>query len=89
MHIATATMAHDVLLPGLAKLHGAIEQKIRDFDGIIKIGRTHTQDATPLTLSQEFSGYLHQVAMGIARVKSALPRIYEPGPRRHRRRHRP
>ena len=77
MHIATATMAHDVLLPGLAKLHGAIEQKIRDFDGIIKIGRTHTQDATPLTLSQEFSGYLHQVAMGIARVKSALPRIYE------------
>ncbi len=77
MHIATATMAHDVLLPGLARLHGALEQKVRDFDGIIKIGRTHTQDATPLTLSQEFSGYLHQVAMGIARVKSALPRIYE------------
>ena len=47
------------------------------FDGIIKIGRTHTQDATPLTLSQEFSGYTHQVAMGIARVKDALGRIYE------------
>ncbi|WP_372614917.1 class II fumarate hydratase [Aquicoccus sp.] len=77
MHIATATMAHDVLLPGLARLHGALEQKVRDFDGIIKIGRTHTQDATPLTLSQEFSGYLHQVAMSITRVKSALPRIYE------------
>lgn len=77
MHISTAMTAHDVLLPGLAKLHAALEQKVRQFDGIIKIGRTHTQDATPLTLSQEFSGYTHQVAMGIARVKSALGRIYE------------
>ncbi|SFP55986.1 class II fumarate hydratase [Tranquillimonas alkanivorans] len=77
MHIATATTAHDVLLPGLAKLHAALEQKVREFDGIIKIGRTHTQDATPLTLAQEFSGYTHQVAMGIERVKAALGRIYE------------
>ncbi len=77
MHIATATTAHDVLLPGLAKLHAALEQKVQEFDGIIKIGRTHTQDATPLTLSQEFSGYTHQVAMGIQRVKDALGRIYE------------
>ncbi|MEM6888254.1 MAG: class II fumarate hydratase [Pseudomonadota bacterium] len=77
MHIATATTAHDVLLPGLAKLHAAMEAKVAEFDGIIKIGRTHTQDATPLTLSQEFSGYTHQIAMGIARVKTALPRIYE------------
>ena len=77
MHIATARMAHDVLLPGLQKLHGALQAKVEEFDGIIKIGRTHTQDATPLTLSQEFSGYTHQVAMGIARVRDALGRIYE------------
>ena len=77
MHISTATTAHNVLLPGLAKLHAALEQKVQQFDGIIKIGRTHTQDATPLTLSQEFSGYSHQVAMGIERVRGALGRIYE------------
>ncbi|KZY34006.1 class II fumarate hydratase [Roseovarius sp. HI0049] len=77
MHISTATTAHNVLLPGLAKLQVALEQKVLQFDGIIKIGRTHTQDATPLTLSQEFSGYAHQVAMGIERVRGALGRIYE------------
>ncbi|MBV1866999.1 MAG: class II fumarate hydratase [Marinosulfonomonas sp.] len=77
MHIATATTAHDVLLPGLAKLHATLQAKVQEFDGIIKIGRTHTMDATPLTLAQEFSGYTHQVAMGIARIKGALPRIYE------------
>ncbi|MEO0487917.1 MAG: class II fumarate hydratase, partial [Pseudomonadota bacterium] len=77
MHIATAMTARDVLLPGLEKLHAALQAKVEEFDGIIKIGRTHTQDATPLTLSQEFSGYTHQVAMGIQRVKDALGRIYE------------
>lgn len=77
MHISAAMTAHDVLLPGLEKLHAALEAKVTAFDGIIKIGRTHTQDATPLTLSQEFSGYTHQVAMGIQRVKDALGRIYE------------
>ncbi|WP_223422078.1 class II fumarate hydratase [Tateyamaria pelophila] len=77
MHISTAMMARDVLLPGLEKLHAALQAKVEAFDGIIKIGRTHTQDATPLTLSQEFSGYTHQVAMGIQRVKDALGRIYE------------
>ena len=77
MHIATAMMARDVLLPGLEKLHAALETKVAEFDGIIKIGRTHTQDATPLTLSQEFSGYAHQVAMGIGRVKSSLCHIHE------------
>ncbi|MEO0380987.1 MAG: class II fumarate hydratase, partial [Pseudomonadota bacterium] len=77
MHISTAMTAHQVLLPGLEKLHGALLTKVEAFDGIIKIGRTHTQDATPLTLSQEFGGYAHQVAMGIARVKDALGRIYE------------
>ncbi|WP_187430089.1 Fumarate hydratase class II [Roseobacter fucihabitans] len=77
MHISTAMTARDVLLPGLEKLHAALQAKVDEFDGIIKIGRTHTQDATPLTLSQEFSGYTHQVAMGIQRVKDALGRIYE------------
>ncbi|MEP2890886.1 class II fumarate hydratase [Tateyamaria sp.] len=77
MHISTAMTARDVLLPGLEKLHSALQAKVDAFDGIIKIGRTHTQDATPLTLSQEFSGYTHQVAMGIQRVKDALGRIYE------------
>ncbi|QBY00685.1 class II fumarate hydratase [Rhodophyticola sp. CCM32] len=77
MHIATAVTAHEVLIPGLEKLHRALEAKIKAFEGIIKIGRTHTQDATPLTLSQEFSGYAHQVAMGIKRVKTALGGICE------------
>lgn len=77
MHISAAMTARDVLLPGLGKLHAALQAKVEEFDGIIKIGRTHTQDATPLTLSQEFSGYTHQVAMGIQRVKDALGRIYE------------
>ncbi|MEL6564069.1 MAG: class II fumarate hydratase [Pseudomonadota bacterium] len=77
MHIATAMTARDVLLPGLRKLHAALAAKADAFKDIIKIGRTHTQDATPLTLGQEFSGYTHQVTMGIARVEAALPRIYE------------
>ena len=77
MHIATAMTVRDVTLPGLEKLHTALVAKVEEFDGIIKIGRTHTMDATPLTLAQEFSGYAHQVAMGIERIKAALPRIYE------------
>ncbi len=77
MHISTAMSARDVLLPGLEKLHSALQGKVEEFEGIIKIGRTHTMDATPLTLAQEFSGYTHQVAMGIARVRDALGRIYE------------
>ena len=77
MHIATAMTAHDVLIPGLEKLHAALAAKVVEFDGIIKIGRTHTMDATPLTLAQEFSGYTHQVAKGIERVKTALGNIYE------------
>ena len=77
MHISAAMAAHQVLLPGLEKMHAALQAKVVEFDGIIKIGRTHTQDATPITLSQEFSGYSHQVAMGIQRVKDALGRIFE------------
>ena len=77
MHIATAITAQNILLPNLRKLLGSIDEKIVEFDGIIKIGRTHTQDATPLTLSQEFSGYRHQIKKGIARVEQSLNDIYE------------
>ena len=77
MHLATGMTAVTDLIPKLEKLHCGLAQKVEAFDGIIKIGRTHTQDATPLTLSQEFSGYTHQVAMAIQRVKDALGRIYE------------
>ncbi|MDP3861757.1 MAG: class II fumarate hydratase, partial [Phaeovulum sp.] len=77
MHVAIGMMARDVLLPGLEKLHAALAAKSVEFKDIIKIGRTHTQDATPLTLGQEFSGYAHQVAQGIMRVKKILPEIYE------------
>ncbi len=77
MHVAIAMQARDVLLPGLEKLHRALAAKAEAFQDIIKIGRTHTQDATPLTLGQEFSGYAMQVEKGIARVKASLADIYE------------
>jgi fumarate hydratase class II len=77
MHIAAAMMVRDVLLPGLNKLLAGLEAKSEEFKDIIKIGRTHTQDATPLTLGQEFSGYAHQIRMGITRIEAALPGIYE------------
>jgi len=76
MHIAAAMTAHSVLIPGLKKLLEALEAKEKAFAKIIKIGRTHTQDATPLTLGQEFSGYAHQVRQGIVRVDQALDNIY-------------
>jgi len=77
MHVAIGMMARDVLLPGLAKLHTALVDKTVEFKDIIKIGRTHTQDATPLTLGQEFSGYAHQVSQGMLRIHKVLPEIYE------------
>ncbi|SCX92231.1 class II fumarate hydratase [Paracoccus tibetensis] len=77
MHVAIGMLARDTLLPGLEKLAAALEAKSDEFKDIIKIGRTHTQDATPLTLGQEFGGYAHQVRKGIERVKSCLPDIYE------------
>ncbi|KAK9810378.1 hypothetical protein WJX72_009737 [[Myrmecia] bisecta] len=76
MHIAAATEIHKRLLPGLTKLHEALDSKSQQFNHIIKIGRTHTQDATPLTLGQEFSGYATQLKYGIERVKGTLPRLY-------------
>jgi fumarate hydratase class II len=77
MHIAAAMTAHDVLLPGLTRLAEGLEAKSEAFRDIIKIGRTHTQDATPLTLGQEFSGYAAQIRNGIRRVEMALPGLHE------------
>ncbi|MEX0303886.1 MAG: class II fumarate hydratase [Leisingera sp.] len=77
MHIATAMSVRDVLVPGLTKLAEGLEAKSEEFKDIIKIGRTHTQDATPLTLGQEFGGYAHQIRQGLARVEAAMPGIYE------------
>ncbi|MEM6942445.1 MAG: class II fumarate hydratase [Pseudomonadota bacterium] len=76
MHIAAAMTAQAILIPGLSKLGDALEAKAKSFQHIIKIGRTHTQDATPLTLGQEFGGYAHQVRQGIVRVDQGLDNIY-------------
>jgi len=76
MHIATAVEIQNVLLPGLKKLMLALDDKAKEYSDIIKIGRTHTQDATPLTLGQEFSGYVQQLKFGIERVEATLPRLY-------------
>jgi fumarate hydratase class II len=77
MHIACAEQIMRDLLPALKKLHGALVKKQAQFKDIIKIGRTHTQDATPLTLGQEFSGYATQVANGIERIELTLPKLME------------
>ncbi|MGH1455097.1 MAG: class II fumarate hydratase [Paracoccaceae bacterium] len=77
MHVGIGMLARDVLLPGLEKLATELESKAEKFKDIIKIGRTHTQDATPLTLGQEFGGYAHQVRKGIERVNACLGDIYE------------
>jgi fumarate hydratase class II len=77
MHIACAEEVQRLLLPGLRKLHAALVEKQRAFAHIIKIGRTHTQDATPLTLGQEFSGYATQVGNAIARIEMTLPGLLE------------
>jgi fumarate hydratase class II len=76
MHIAAAEEMTHRLLPALAHLQKALERKTREFASIVKIGRTHTQDATPLTLGQEFSGYAAQVKSGRARVETALKALY-------------
>ncbi|KAK2705484.1 fumarate hydratase, mitochondrial-like isoform X1 [Artemia franciscana] len=76
MHIAVAVETQNVLLPNLQMLHDALKKKSEDFADIIKIGRTHTQDATPLTLGQEFSGFAQQIAFGIERIRVSLPHVY-------------
>ncbi|MCH8090749.1 MAG: class II fumarate hydratase [Proteobacteria bacterium] len=77
MHIAAAEEIHHRLLPGLRLLHGALDAKAREFGGLIKIGRTHMQDATPITLGQEFSGYAKQIERGVQRVEQTEGRLRE------------
>ncbi|KAK0418338.1 hypothetical protein QR680_013508 [Steinernema hermaphroditum] len=77
MHIAVAREINSRLLPSMRTLRNSLATKAKEFEKIIKIGRTHTQDAVPLTLGQEFSAYVQQMDNGIARVESALPRLYE------------
>jgi fumarate hydratase class II len=77
MHIACAEEIALRLIPALKKLHGALKDKAKAWSHIIKIGRTHTQDATPLTLGQEFSGYAQQVENGIKRIEQSMPALME------------
>ena len=77
MHVAAVEALTNKLLPAIAKLRGTLAQKAQDFDGIVKIGRTHLQDATPLTLGQEFSGYVAQLDHGAKHVRDALPHLCE------------
>jgi fumarate hydratase, class II len=76
MHIAAARKIIADLIPALTELHRALRQKEKAFSGIVKIGRTHTQDATPLTLGQEFSGYAAQVESGLARLRVTVKELY-------------
>ena len=77
MHVSAVIGITKKLLPALEKLRSTLAQKASDFDGIVKIGRTHLQDATPLTLGQEFSGYVAQLAHGERHVRDALPHLHE------------
>lgn len=77
MSIAAAEEISHRLLPALAKLYNGLQTKASEFDSIVKIGRTHTQDATPVTLGQEFSGYARQIELGIKRIRTTLPQVME------------
>jgi fumarate hydratase class II len=77
MSIATYEETYHQLIPSLKSLHSALLTKSKEFNDIIKIGRTHLMDATPLTLGQEFSGYVKQIENGIKRIESVLPRLSE------------
>ncbi|BAU10229.1 class II fumarate hydratase [Leptolyngbya sp. NIES-3755] len=77
MHIAAAESIHQQLLPMIKKLRDALQEKSNEFEAIIKIGRTHLMDAVPLTLGQEFSGYVAQLDQAIARIEATLPGLYE------------
>ena len=76
MHIAAAREVHGLLLPALEHLEDELSKKARQWAGLAKIGRTHMQDATPLTLGDEFSAYAQQVSYGIERVRKTLPALY-------------
>jgi len=77
VHISAALAVHEQLLPALEHLHKALQAKAREFDSIVKTGRTHLMDAMPVTLGQEFSGYAAQIALARERIEATLPRLYE------------
>jgi fumarate hydratase class II len=77
MHIAAVEQIHHRLIPMVTKLRDALQKKSEEFKDIIKIGRTHLMDAVPLTLGQEFSGYVQMLTNGLERIEAALPRLYE------------
>ncbi len=77
MHVAAVDALTHKLLPAIARLRTTLARKAHDFDSIVKIGRTHLQDATPLTLGQEFSGYVAQLDHGARHIQAALPHLYE------------
>ena len=76
MHISAAESIYHQLIPALANLKKALDEKVEEFNDIVKIGRTHLQDATPLTLGQEFSGYSRQMELGIERARQCLKNLY-------------
>jgi fumarate hydratase class II len=77
MHIATVEEIYRRLIPMVTKIRDALKKKSEEFKDIIKIGRTHLMDATPLTLGQEFSGYVQQLTNGLERIEASLPRLLE------------
>jgi fumarate hydratase, class II len=77
IHIAAAELMQHQLLPALTRLHKTLDRKAKEFDRIVKIGRTHLQDATPVRLGQEFGGYARQIELGIQRVKRAQEALSE------------
>lgn len=77
MHIAAVEQIHHRLIPMVTKLRDALQKKAEEFKDIIKIGRTHLMDAVPLTLGQEFSGYVQMLTNGLERIDAAMPRLYE------------
>ena len=77
MHVSSVEEIHRVLIPHITKLRDALDKKAQEFNDIVKIGRTHLMDATPLTLGNEFSGYVQQLTNGLKRIDGSLPRLYE------------
>ncbi len=77
MHIAAVEQIHKKLIPMVTKLRDALQKKAEEYKDVIKIGRTHLMDAVPLTLGQEFSGYVQMLTNGLERIDAALPRLYE------------
>ena len=77
LHVATRSAIHEDLLPALRRLHACLARKAQEFDAVVKIGRTHLMDATPVRLGQEFAGYARQVELGIARAEAASASLAE------------